>query len=428
MAERLLVVADQLPWPPRNGLTLPLVHYLEQMAHTHELRLVLLRSVEEPLGEPERAENCRRYGPLVEATFRRQSRVRRVMNELAGSGMYQHGWIPDDLSALEALDATWRRAPALVSPVRALVRWQAARQAMPQLSPCRTVAAVGDCTAAEYHYRWRAPQPSLGGRLQALSHRLRSPLVARAEARLMQGADRVLMQTAADREALRTLVGAEAAARVLLAPNGVREELFALPEAQATAAEVLFVAELSGEYAPTAHWLLQQVWPAVRAAQPHARLTVVGRNAAPALRTAFATSPGVEHHDFVADLAPLYARSRVVLSPLWKGYGLINKTLEGLAAARAVVGGHAAFNGIEGFVEGRDGLALARPAASAMAEAVAALLADPIRAAALGRAGRERVRGVFRWERTAEVLREALSAARAELTPGTSVTERLRLG
>jgi glycosyltransferase involved in cell wall biosynthesis len=234
----------------------------------------------------------------------------------------------------------------------------------------------------------------------------------RAEARLLQGADRVLLQTAADREALRSLVGEAAAARVRLVPNGVREDLFALPEAGDTAAEVLFVAELSGEYAPTALWLLQQVWPAVRAAQPQARLTVVGRGASAALQAAFAATPGVQHQPFADELAPLYARCRVVLSPLWKGYGLINKTLEGLAAGRAVVGGRAAFNGIDGFVDGRDGVALERPDAAALAAAVAALLADPARAAALGRAGRECVRG-FRWERTAERLREALAGPRA---------------
>ncbi len=412
MGDRVLVVVDQLPHPARNGITLPLVHYLEHLGRSHELRLVLLRGEGEPVDDAGRAENERRHGPVGEAVFRRQGRAVRIADELTGRGMYQHGWVPSDLSALQALEPAWRTAPVLVSPVRALARWRAARTALPQLAPRWTVAAVHDCTAAEYHWRWRAPQPGWTGRPQALSHRLRSPLVARAEARLLQGADRVLLQTAADREALRNLVGEAAAARSRLVPNGVHEDLFALPEAGDTAAELLFVAELSGEYAPTSLWLLQQVWPAVRAAQPQARLTVVGRGASAALQAAFAATSGVQHQPFADDLAPLYARCRVVLSPLWKGYGLINKTLEGLAAGRAVVGGRAAFNGIDRFVDGRDGIALERPDAPALAAAVAALLADPARAAALGRAGRECVRG-FRWARTAERLREALAGPRA---------------
>ncbi len=412
MRERLLVVADQLPHPARNGITLPLVNYLQHLGRSHELRLVLLRGDDEAVDDACRAENERRHGPVVEAVFRRQGRAARIADELTGRGMFQHGWVPVDLSALQALDPAWRTAPVLVSPVRALARWRAARAALPQLAPRWSVAAVHDCTAAEYHWRWRAPQPGWAGRLQALSHRLRSPLVARAEERLLQGADRVLLQTVADLDALRSLVGEAAAARARLVPNGVREDLFALPEAGDTAVELLFVAELSGEYAATAHWLLQHVWPAVRDAQPQARLTVVGRGASAKLQTAFAATPGVQHQPFADNLAPLYARCRVVLSPLWKGYGLINKTLEGLAAARAVVGGRAAFNGIDGFVDGRDGIALEHPDAEALAAAVAALLADPARAAALGRAGRECVRG-FRWDRTAERLREALAGPRA---------------
>jgi glycosyltransferase involved in cell wall biosynthesis len=380
---------------------------------------VLLRDATQPLAAAERADNEARFGPLLELTLRRQGRLARMAAELRGSGMYQHGWVADDVSALLALaaaDSGWRSAPVLVSPISALAKWQAVRQRLPALAPRRLVAAVNDCTTAEYHWRWRSPQPSLGARLQALSHRLRSPLVARAEARLLGAADRVLVQTAADREALRTLVGEGLAARTLLAPNGVRPDLFAVPADAGAGPEVLFVAELSGEYAAITTWLLDQVWPQVREAVPTARLLVVGRGAPPALRQRLqaAAGAGVRHQDFAADLAPLQAASRVVWSPLWKGFGLINKTLEAMAAARAVVGGTAAFNGIEGFVEGRHGLGLARPDAQALAAATAALLRDPARAAAIGQAARTLVQGVFRWERTADVVREALANPRSD--------------
>jgi glycosyltransferase involved in cell wall biosynthesis len=421
MPERLIVVADQLPHPPRNGATLPLVNYLAQLGQTHELRLVLLRDADRPFDAAERAENERRHGPLLEATLARRGRLARIADELLGRGLYQHGWAAADTTALArwlAQEPAWRTAPLLASPLSAWARWRAVQAALPEWQPRRHVVVVHDCTAAEYHWRRRSPHPGLGGRLKAWSHWLRAPAVARVEGQLLAGADRVLVQTEADRMAMRRLVGEPVAARTGLAPNGVRPDLLQADAEPATEPRVLFVAELSGEYAPIAEWLCREVWPRVRAQQPGAMLTLVGRGAAPALRRGLAATPGVEHLEFAADLAPLYTRSRVVWSPLWKGFGLINKTLEAMAAARPVVGGRVAFNGIAGFVDGTHGIGLPRPDAAALADATAALLADRPRAGTIGRAARKLVRDGFRWERTAELLREALAEPPAAAPAG----------
>lgn len=411
MRERLLVVVDQLPHPPRNGITLPLCHLLTILSRTHEIQIVLLRDPGQTLAPADRVQNEQLFGPLLEATVRRESRATRVAAELRGRGMYQHGWRAEDVRGLASLDASWRDAAVFVSPISALAKWVAVRHRLPELMPRTLVAAINDCTTAEYRWRWRSPQLSPWARLRALSHWLRSPLVARAEARLLAHADHVLVQTEADREALSTLVGASTAARCSLAPNGVRPDLFAVAADGGSGNEVLFVAELSGEYATTTYWLLERVWPNVRNAVPDARLTVVGRGATAALRQrmAVASTLGVTYIEFAADLAPLQARSRVVWSPLWKGFGLINKTLEAMASARAVVGGRAAFNGIDGFVDGKHGIGLDQPDAAALASATVALLRDPARAVAIGEEARALVMGVFDWERTATVVREALA-------------------
>jgi glycosyltransferase involved in cell wall biosynthesis len=411
LSERLLVVADQLPYPPRNGATLPLCHYLVQLARTHEVRLALLLDDDERVDAEQRDENERRFGPLLLARCTRRGPLARAADELSGRGMFQHGWVAADtrdFDELAASDAGWCTAPVLVSPISALARWRAVRTALPRWRPRRTVVAVHDCTAAEYRWRWRSPQRGALGRAKAWSHWLRAPLVARAEAILLADADAVLVQTEADRAAMRQLVGADTAARTQLAPNGVRADLFDVEGSPGADARVLFVAELSGEYAPIAAWLCRSVWPRVRAGHSAATLTIVGRGADAAMKQLFSATEGLTHIEFAADLAPLYERSAVVWSPLWKGFGLINKTLEAMAAARPVVGGLAAFNGIAGFADGVQGVGLVRPDAGAMAAATLELLREPARAQALSTAARELVRDGFRWERTAEVIRTAL--------------------
>jgi glycosyltransferase involved in cell wall biosynthesis len=424
--QRLIVVTDQLPHPPRNGITLPLANYLAHLQRSHELQLVLLRDADRPLDPVEQQDNVRRYGPILEATFVRKPRALRVADELRGRAMYQHGWRLADAGALADFatrEPGWCTAPALVTPISAMARWQALRAALPMWQPRRKLVAVHDCTTAEYRFRWRSPQPGILGHIQAWSHWLRAPWVARAEQALLSEADRVLVQTDVDRQAMRRLVGEGVAARTVLAPNGVRTDLFEVDAVPPRAERILFVAELSGEYGPVTEWLCRAVWPRIRRERPAATLTIVGRGAPGALRQCLAATPGVEHIEFAADLKPLYARSDVVWSPLWKGFGLINKTLEAMAAARPVVGGAAAFNGIRGFVSGTHGVGLPKPDAAALADATVALLGDAARAHTMGVAARAQVRDAFRWESTVDRIREALAdeparAAAEPVTPG----------
>ena len=118
-----------------------------------------------------------------------------------------------------------------------------------------------------------------------------------------------------------------------------------------------------------------------------------------------------------ADVAQLLSHARVFVCPsVYEPLGIVN--LEAMACGTAVVA--SAVGGIPEVVDdGRTGLLVAydpaqEPAFEAgLAEAVASLLSDPGRAAAMGAAGRERAVEHFGWaavaERTLEVYRGVLA-------------------
>jgi glycosyltransferase involved in cell wall biosynthesis len=238
-----------------------------------------------------------------------------------------------------------------------------------------------------------------------LLDRLRAPLIARIEAHLLRPYRRVLLQTEADRTAMRRLVGEGTGRRSRLAPNGVRAELFDVRPQRSQ--RVLLVAELGGEHGRMAEWLTREVWPLVRQRCPQAELSVIGRSAGPALRKLVAATPGAHHADHAPDLVAEYTDCGVIWSPVFGGFGLINKTLEGMACGLPVVGGLAAFNGLAGFKNWVHGVGLEAPDAKAMAEATARLLESPEQGARMGDAARALVHGGFGWERAADVVRRA---------------------
>ncbi len=138
--------------------------------------------------------------------------------------------------------------------------------------------------------------------------------------------------------------------------------------------------------------------------QPDATLQVVGKGADERLHELMNGASGVSYIPFVEDLAVVYRNTLAVVSPVFKGYGLINKTIEAMASGVPVVGGASAFNGIEGFEPGRDGILCETTDASGFAQAIIALIKDASLCSRIGESGRSLVKGQFVWSCTLETI------------------------
>ena len=157
----------------------------------------------------------------------------------------------------------------------------------------------------------------------------------------------------------------------------------------------------------------RDVLPRVRKACPGVRLTIAG--AAPDERVRrLANGVEVEVTGFVPDLAALYRRASVFVSPLRVGGGIISKNLEAMAAGCAVVTSAVGNEGI-GAIPGRH--VLVAEDAEGFADAVIAALRDDALRARLAEQAREFVRSHFGVERSAAVLEavhaDVVAAARA---------------
>jgi glycosyltransferase involved in cell wall biosynthesis len=184
--------------------------------------------------------------------------------------------------------------------------------------------------------------------------------------------------------------------RVLIAANGVDDELFELPAEMPDNHDVLFFGNYN--HPPNADGVgrfLAEGWPRLAALDPDARLLLAGPEMPDRLAAQADRQPRVVRLGFVSDLPDLLRRSRVVLVPLWHGGGTRLKVLEALASARPVVGTPLGVEQI-GVVNGRHAVIAQTPAA--LADEVVKLMGDPERSMALSREAR-RLAETFRWER-----------------------------
>lgn len=111
----------------------------------------------------------------------------------------------------------------------------------------------------------------------------------------------------------------------------------AQPFPQTDSSTLLFVGSLW--YAPNREGIdrfLAHSWPAIKAAQPQARLLLVGA-APPAVRQAWEQHPDVSAPGFVDDLGEAYRSAAFTIAPIYSGGGTNIKILESLAYGRACV-------------------------------------------------------------------------------------------
>ena len=140
-------------------------------------------------------------------------------------------------------------------------------------------------------------------------------------------------------------------------------------------------------------WFCDRVLPLVREQIPGTRLLIVGRNPSHPIQW-LGRQKYIVVTGSVPDMRPWYIRADICVVPLRIARGVQNKVLEAMAMAKPVVSTGAALQGLSVVP---DQHLMKADDAESFARAVITLLRDPIRAAHLGRQGREFVSSTYGW-------------------------------
>jgi polysaccharide biosynthesis protein PslH len=146
-------------------------------------------------------------------------------------------------------------------------------------------------------------------------------------------------------------------------------------------------------------YFIQEIWPQIAAAQPDARLKVIGGHPHPSLLAM--AGPRIEFTGFVPDLRPHLASAAAVVVPLRIGGGTRLKIVEAMAMGKAIVSTTLGAEGIEARPS-QDLILEDDPAA--FARAVSGLLDDPERAKRIGEAARQLAVRKYSWRGAASAL------------------------
>jgi glycosyltransferase involved in cell wall biosynthesis len=396
---RILVCASEAPVPPLNGMRLVLFELCRRLASRHQVVVLAFRWPDQS-GDPPAGVELVALPPPARAAAKR---LGAWLQALATS------------RPVETVRLTAPMRAAAASPVRerrfdvAHVTLGSLADVAPALAGLPAIVAPLDAWHVNEHARAQAAR---GWRRLVLDAHARA--VRRFTATAYRRYQRAVFVTDDDARAARAI---DPSLTTAVVPNGVDCERFK-PDltVEPVPGLIVFTGALhTPANVEAAVHLARRILPRVRARRPDARLAIVGRDPAPAVR-ALATPGTVEVTGEVPDLAAWLRRAQVYACPMLAGTGIKNKLLEALASGAPSVAtplacrGLAVTDGVELRIAARD---------DTFADHVAALLERPEQARALGVAGRRYVLAHHDWEAVARAyeriyaeVSEARSASR----------------
>lgn len=390
---RVLFITTHPPFPPIDGVRIPEANHLLALREEHQVDCLLLKCQTMPYSHADVDATTLEVEELYEVCMSPLGAKRSILREFVNREPFYGRWILSETLPSQLVENDYDLIWCGTAPAVAIMAKPSMRT---QLSAMHYVAGLSDIHSLVISSVAKQSEKSHSFVFRYIKNPLlnfRTRFLKRAEAQMLGQYDLCTMQTVREEEWVCSM-GGGLGARSLVLPNGVNQELFDLP-VERSEQQVFFVGLLNGMYRERVLWFFENAWPLIRQRFPHVKASVVGKGASVELE-AFFQENGVDYFPFVESLEDIYRERNVMVAPIFKGYGIINKVLEAMASGCLVVGDRTAFNGIEGFEGGEHGMIA--ETAEEFAEKVCQCLESDDYLNDVRSLGRELIRRQFSWK------------------------------
>jgi glycosyltransferase involved in cell wall biosynthesis len=395
--KKILWISHLLPYPPKGGVMMRSFHLIRELARYHDVDLFIINQrrlfrsfFDDPAeGLREAHEVFGAFANIVDIVDEpggesRLARIRLILRSMIGLP-YTVRWLYS-----RKIDARIRRCVDIgeydvlhFDTIGLAAYWHEDFSA----------PAVLDHHNVESHMMLRRAEvePNVLKKLYFYQEGMR---LRRYERRMLGKFDHHLMCSADDKERLLEL---DPRLKVSVIPNGIAmDEEYPPRSPDPASPRVLFVGGLTWYPNHDAVvFMLEEIWPRIVEAIPHARLDIVGRSPSTRIQRLAANSVNVALHGFVDDIRPFYQAATLYLCPIRDGGGTKLKVLDALAHRVPLVAHSIACEGIA--LEQGVNVLMAEEAGRIAELAIDLIQSDPACSQKLGDAGWEVVRKQYEY-------------------------------
>lgn len=328
----ILIVTDALPFPPLNGKELPIAGLFERISKHHNVDVLVLSEKNVAIKDTLALPSTIKYIGAV--PLKKIAGKKQVLNSLL---TLKHSISSYNYSASSIKEIIGQKQYDFV--------WVSPAHYYSFISFCNQSgfrffkkAAIGlnDCKTYQFRDSINELIYSKVFKMRYLTEWLRSFPLEREERNFLSLADLVHVQTENEADKVKKVLGKVAKVKIVVAPNGIKEELFNCNYSGIDSNKILFMTHLHGHRLKESEWFIKKVWPLVKNKLPDAKLFIVGTPQKAPIDYIDGDS-SIIVHGYADDVHALYNSVRFAVVPTFHGTGLINRILDALTAGVPVI-------------------------------------------------------------------------------------------
>lgn len=338
-----LVITTENPYPPRNGITIPVFNYIKSLGKSCNVDLCVINTPKEELTE-------HKFGQVISLDVLKKFSI---FDEIKGGGR-KFDWALS-FNMDHSIEHFSKYDFIIASPIGCVYLAQELADLVNKSNKkkVKIIAAISDCYTAVL--RNKSNWSSIPSALDTGLSIVRSYWMSRAERNLLSKTDSVWVQSEQDKLWLRGACKLSTNTNVRVVTNGVDSSLFDIEICYDIDKPLRFSFVGSqtslGHYSQQINWFYNKVWKKSAVFDSVFIVKGGGLNITKEPYLSMKEDKSVLFDStYKENIAQVYSDFNVLVAPIFKTYGFINKVGEAMSAGIVVLGDDSAFNAI-GFAE-----------------------------------------------------------------------------
>jgi glycosyltransferase involved in cell wall biosynthesis len=398
---KILILTNKAVFPIQDGLDLPIAKLSESFSKNHEVFFLRTYTCEHIPPEFNTSESQPQHvKKFFTARVNQDQGIKALVKELSlqKPNYFVNDFAnPSDLQQLKDIEFDWIWvSPEGLLPLAELIKTTLHPKAKISLGinePQYTVFA-------NKLHNLKKGRENIGKDLLIKIFRL--PFIWLNEKSYLKRADLIHVQTQLELNRLNKMLGS-GDNKVVVAPNGIKEELFDVKYTPQERNSILLMTQMDGSRTESLDYFLQHVWKPLIKQNDTLTLHLVGKPPSTTKRKDYLESiPGLNIVGFVDEFKDAFIDKSISVVPIFQNHGLINRVVDSLCAGIPTVGFTEVMQTVDGLINNEH--ALVADNAEEMIQQINFLITNPNECRRLSENAKKLMIQKPNWEKTGNII------------------------